>query len=307
MKRNLLPMGIVIALLLALSSLPMTARAAPQEKVEPKPEPPKIIRKSGGVLQTSATHRVEPVYPPLAKAARVSGAVVVEVTVDEEGNVIAARAVSGHPLLKDTSVNAARGWKFTPTQLSGQPVKVIGIITFNFSLYTKEDFERIKQQINETPNNAELYVKLGEMYAENSQPDDAIGAYRQALVLKPDDFDSWMAIGDIEKNRQHTDEAIGAYKQAAQTQVSGDASDAALALKRVAEIYFKQQRYSEAVETYKQAAIYDPEFDSDDHMRLGMAYLKLGDKESAMEQYRKLRKMEPELAEQLLKQIKGQP
>ena len=100
----------------------------------PKPEPPKIIRKSGGVLQGSATRRVEPSYPPLAKAARVSGAVVVEVTVDEAGNVISARAVSGHPLLKDAAVAAARGWRFTPTQLSGTPVKVIGTITFNFNL-----------------------------------------------------------------------------------------------------------------------------------------------------------------------------
>ena len=96
--------------------------------------PPKIIRKSGGVLQGSATKRVEPVYPPLAKAARVSGAVVVEVTVDEDGNVISARAMSGHPLLKDAAVAAARQWTFAPHKLSGVPVKVIGTITFNFNL-----------------------------------------------------------------------------------------------------------------------------------------------------------------------------
>ncbi len=101
---------------------------------KPKPEPPKIVRKSGGVLQGSATRRVQPSYPPLAKAARVSGAVVVEVTVDENGSVISARAISGHPLLKDAAVQAAQGWKFTPTQLSGVPVKVIGTITFNFTL-----------------------------------------------------------------------------------------------------------------------------------------------------------------------------
>jgi len=103
----------------------------PEEK--PKP-PPSIIRKSGGVLQGSATRRVQPSYPPLAKAARVSGAVVVEVTVSEQGNVISARAISGHPLLKDAAVSAAQRWQFTPTQLTGVPVKVIGTITFNFSL-----------------------------------------------------------------------------------------------------------------------------------------------------------------------------
>jgi protein TonB len=115
------------------SDAPPPPPPPPPPKEEPKPEPPKIVRKSGGVLQGSATRRPTPTYPPLARAARVSGAVVVEVTVDEAGNVISARAISGHPLLKDAAVAAARGWKFTPTQLSGVPVKVIGTITFNFT------------------------------------------------------------------------------------------------------------------------------------------------------------------------------
>lgn len=95
---------------------------------------PTIIRRSGGILQGSAIRRAEPQYPPLAKAARISGSVVIEVTVDEEGDVILARSVSGHPLLKTSAENAARGWKFSPTLLEGTPVKVIGTITFNFGL-----------------------------------------------------------------------------------------------------------------------------------------------------------------------------
>src|SRR6185369_11863845 len=55
-------------------------------------------------------------------------------TVDEDGNVISARAISGHPLLKDAAVAAAREWVFEPTTLSGTAVKVIGTITFNFNL-----------------------------------------------------------------------------------------------------------------------------------------------------------------------------
>jgi TonB family protein len=98
------------------------------------PASAQVIRKSGGVLVGSALRRAEPIYPPLAKAARVSGAVVVEVTVDEEGDVLSARALSGHPLLKESAAAAARGWKFTPTTLQGTPVKVVGTITFNFSL-----------------------------------------------------------------------------------------------------------------------------------------------------------------------------
>jgi protein TonB len=98
----------------------------------PGPGNPKLIRKSGGVLEASATHRVVPDSPPLARAARIAGSVVVEVTLDEAGAVIAARAISGHPLLKDAAVDAARQWQFKPTLLSGVPVTVIGTLTFNF-------------------------------------------------------------------------------------------------------------------------------------------------------------------------------
>jgi len=104
----------------------------------PPPPPPlpdsdgRLVRKAGGVLMSSATHRVDAVMPPLARAARISGWVVVEVLIDEVGNVISARAVSGHPLLKDAAVDAARQWQFSPTQLSGVAVRVIGPVTFYF-------------------------------------------------------------------------------------------------------------------------------------------------------------------------------
>jgi len=95
-------------------------------------EGPKLIRKSREVFAASATRRIVPDSPPLARAARISGSVVVEVTLDEAGVVIEARAISGHPLLKDAAVNAARQWQFTPTLLSGVPVRVIGTLVFNF-------------------------------------------------------------------------------------------------------------------------------------------------------------------------------
>ncbi len=95
---------------------------------------PKVTRVSGGVLAGRAVERPQPAYPEVAEAAGIEGAVVVEVTVAENGDVISARAVSGHPLLRDASIQAARKWKFTPTLLSGVPVKVIGTITFRFKM-----------------------------------------------------------------------------------------------------------------------------------------------------------------------------
>ena len=87
---------------------------------------------SGGVLNGKATHLVQPPYPAIARSAHASGQVVVQVLIDENGNVVAAHATSGHPLLQPAAVAAARGSKFSPTKLSGQPVKVSGVIIYNF-------------------------------------------------------------------------------------------------------------------------------------------------------------------------------
>jgi len=102
---------------------------------EPPPPPPKPTPHapiSGGVLNGKAVHLVQPPYPAIARSAHASGQVVVQVLIDENGNVVAAHATSGHPLLQAAAVNAARSSKFTPTKLSGQPVKVNGVIIYNF-------------------------------------------------------------------------------------------------------------------------------------------------------------------------------
>jgi TonB family protein len=91
-------------------------------------------RVSGSVLQGHAVFRAEPGYPAAAKKERVSGTVIVEVVVSEAGNVMSTRAVCGPDLLVPAAVQAARNWRFSPTLLSGVPVKVIGTITFNFNL-----------------------------------------------------------------------------------------------------------------------------------------------------------------------------
>jgi TonB family protein len=87
---------------------------------------------SGGVLNGKAISFPKPAYPAAAKAVRASGAVNVQVTVDEQGNIISASAVSGHPLLRAAAEDAARGAKFSPTLLQGVPVKITGIIVYNF-------------------------------------------------------------------------------------------------------------------------------------------------------------------------------
>jgi TonB family protein len=88
---------------------------------------------SGGVLNGKATSLPQPIFPPIARAAHASGDVTVEITVDETGNVVAAHAVSGHPLLQAAAVAAARQASFKPTRLNGEPVKVSGALVYNFA------------------------------------------------------------------------------------------------------------------------------------------------------------------------------
>jgi protein TonB len=95
------------------------------------PTPPRAPI-SGGVLNGKAISLPKPSYPPIARAAHASGTVVVQVLIDENGNVVSAKALSGHPLLQAGAVSAARQARFSPTKLSGQPVKVTGVITYNF-------------------------------------------------------------------------------------------------------------------------------------------------------------------------------
>ena len=110
-------------------------RDAPSRVVAASPGAvPSVIQASGMTLQGKALRRVQPVYPAFAKAARVSGSVQVQVLINEQGEVTQAEIVSGHPMLQLASLRAARQWGFAPTMLGDAPVKVQGIVTFNFTL-----------------------------------------------------------------------------------------------------------------------------------------------------------------------------
>lgn len=88
---------------------------------------------AGAVLNGRAISLPKPSYPEAARRARAQGTVIIKVTIDGEGDVIAASDMcGGNPLLVKSSLQAARAARFTPTMLSGQPVKVTGVITYNF-------------------------------------------------------------------------------------------------------------------------------------------------------------------------------
>jgi TonB family protein len=99
------------------------------------PRPPADLHGpiSGGVLNGKAIELPKPPYPATAKAVGAKGPVIVQVTVDENGRVLTAKAITGHPLLRAAAEAAAREARFTPTKLTGQAVQVSGVITYNFT------------------------------------------------------------------------------------------------------------------------------------------------------------------------------
>jgi Ca-activated chloride channel family protein len=121
-------------------SPPQSAQHAASPASSPPPaqagEPPKKTTDvvSGGVLNSRAKSLPVPLYPELAKRMRASGMVVVEVLIDESGKVVEARATSGPSSLREAAVNAARQARFSPTLVSGQPVRVMGFINYTFTL-----------------------------------------------------------------------------------------------------------------------------------------------------------------------------
>lgn len=108
----------------------------PKVTVENAPFPPAQPTRmvTGGVLNGSALNLPAPLYPDAARRMHTSGIVEVEVVIDENGKVISAKAVSGPAIFRDNAVQAALRAKFTPSKLSGQPVKVTGKIVYNFRM-----------------------------------------------------------------------------------------------------------------------------------------------------------------------------
>jgi len=101
----------------------------------PPPDPPKVPKViSKGVITGQAISLPQPAYPAIPKQMRIQGRVSIQVLIDEEGRVVSANAVDGHPLLAPAAQKAALQARFRPTLLSGQPVKVSGVITYDFKL-----------------------------------------------------------------------------------------------------------------------------------------------------------------------------
>jgi len=101
----------------------------------PAPGAPSAPARTGGVVRPpEKVDHVPPIYPPIARAARVSGVVILEATIAEDGTVQDVRVLRSIALFDVAAVEAVRQWRFTPTLLNGQPVRVLMTVTVSFAL-----------------------------------------------------------------------------------------------------------------------------------------------------------------------------
>ena len=115
------------------AAFPLTAPAAEEKAVVSSTEGSKApIRVGGNVMASKLVHSVEPIYPDEAKAARVIGLVILEALVNEEGHVENLKVLRGHPLLNEAAMEAVQQWRYSPTELNGEPVPVLCSVDINF-------------------------------------------------------------------------------------------------------------------------------------------------------------------------------
>jgi len=160
-------------------------------------QPPQTL--SGGLLNGKATSLPKPVYGQAAQAVRASGEVKVQVMVDVNGDVISASAFSGHPLLRQSAEQAARLAKFATTMIAGQPVRVQGVIIYNFILPVNwryiglllgdaeaeiEDEIKLKRVADELGNQFPDESKAIRTVVENFDKDEEAGRVQTAAIIQ---------------------------------------------------------------------------------------------------------------------------
>jgi protein TonB len=116
-----------------IGGVPVAPPPPPPVKVE-KPVAPQRIRVGGNVQAAKIVRQPKPIYPPLAKQARIQGTVRFTAIIGRDGTIQNLQLVSGHPLLVPSAQEAVKQWVYQPTLLNGEPVEVITQIDVNFTL-----------------------------------------------------------------------------------------------------------------------------------------------------------------------------
>jgi Ca-activated chloride channel family protein len=153
--------------------------APPSIPLPPRPRKVEPMRIGGNVQESKLLHRVEPIVPEIASRARVSAIVMLEVSVDENGNVAEARVVRGHPLLNEAAINAVKQWKYSPTYLNGNPVPVNATVTVAFQSPGPP-----RPRLDQTVSTVIMRVKAGQVSDLSKDPFIQDGKAELSLTME---------------------------------------------------------------------------------------------------------------------------
>jgi protein TonB len=133
----------LMATILLVSSLPCafgaqdsspTPTATPTPTPAASPKPPLKLRVSSGVAEGLIVRKVNPKYPPEARKNHIQGDVILQMTIDKQGNITNVNVVKGEPILADAAVEAVKQWKYKPYLLKGEPVEVETTVLIKFHM-----------------------------------------------------------------------------------------------------------------------------------------------------------------------------
>lgn len=249
--------------ILAFTSFVVSTVAAQQQT-----SPQNAIRVSEAVLRKTVTHQVDPIYPAIAKAARASGKVVVEVVVSDQGQIDSVQVISGHPLLRDAAYQAAKEWKFRPTEANGKPIRIIGTLSFVFDTPLAKD--------GEAPNSQ------GEKSEVKEPSDEPIQTAQKNAARALYDLAFEFSSAD------RYEESIKPFKLSIEFDPTFTA-----AYNDLGWAYIKLQLIDDAIEIYQKLILLKPNY-ALGHHNLGWAYFKRGYFGDAIDSYQKLLQLNPE-------------
>jgi len=249
-------------------------------------------------MSDAVVRRVEPIYPPLAKAYLIEDRVNIDVVVNEFGDVVFARAIKGHTLLKDAAIEAVKQWKFKP--LKDKKYRMRGTVEMDFSvnnLDRDKELQLYTEQVRQNPVSPDAHHRLGEMLHRNLAYEEAIEEFKNALRIKPDSFITYERMGDAYygpafNEKALFEEAIEAYKKA--IEYNPDYVEAYFYL---GASYKWLRRYEEAIPIFLALTRIRPDLDILDsvYINLSVIYEKAGRIEESLEARKKMIAIEREI------------
>ena len=246
---------------------------------------PQVVRKTSEELLSGIVHWQEPEYPAIARAARASGPVVVEVIVDTEGNVVSARAVSGHPLLRTSTVKAARAWRFKPTLVNNTPVRIIGRVTYEFpypeALFDGKTLGQLQRAARRQPRAALARYELGVAYLKSARYEEAVKELITATRLNPRYANAYLSLGHAYWRLHSHDLALVAFEEALRHN-----SNSAEALQSIGFTRMSLGQYHEALTAFKRSLEVDEPITSS-YFMIGKCYVLLDQPAEAIAYYQK--------------------